>query len=207
MVFLPPRRLRDKFWPEPLPHTTSFNGQTVLITGATTGLGLAAAVHFADLGATVLITSRSLSQGNVAKDQIEAQAGIVGQGRVFVMELDLSRYSSCVSFIHTLKATEAVRAGLDVAVLNAGLINTDFVESPEGWYALVSAPFPETFSYLLSQGADYPSEYPKYHSPGTPSVAMDETKAQRHRGASTPDICNLKRSLRSRHIELGRVVC
>lgn len=127
------RRLRDKFWPEPLPPARSFADQTVLVTGATAGLGLAAAIHFATLGANVVITSRSLQQGSIARDEIESRANIVGQGKVHVFELDLNRYSSCVSLVDQLKEAPATRRGLDVAVLNAGLINADYKQSPEGW--------------------------------------------------------------------------
>ena len=136
MVSLFPRRLRDKIWPEPLPAPLSFKGQTVLVTGATAGLGLAAAIHFATLGARVIITSRSTPQGNSAKETIEQCAGIVGQGKIHVMELDMNRYSSCLSFVNRLKQSEAGHTGLDVAILNAGLVNVDFVQSPEGWYVL-----------------------------------------------------------------------
>ena len=150
MVSLFPRRLRDKIWPEPLPPLASFKGQTVLVTGATAGLGLAAAVHFATLGARVIMTSRSLSQGDSAKEHVEQRAGIVGQGKIHAMELDMSRYSSCLSFVNQLKQSEAGHTGLDVAVLNAGLINVDFVRSPQGWYVL---PFTlshyEPFSYVV----------------------------------------------------------
>lgn len=127
------RRLRDKYWPEPLPPARSFTDQTVLVTGATAGLGLAAAIHFATLGADVVITSRSLQQGSVARDEIEARANIVGQGKIHVFELDLNQYSSCVSLMDRLKEAPATREGLDVAVLNAGLINADHKKSPEGW--------------------------------------------------------------------------
>ena len=36
-----------------------FSGQTVLITGASRGIGAAAAEHFATLGAQVVLTARS----------------------------------------------------------------------------------------------------------------------------------------------------
>ncbi|KAH8728018.1 putative short chain dehydrogenase/ reductase [Phaeosphaeriaceae sp. PMI808] len=133
MVFTLHRRLRDKIWPEPLPSPASFEGQTVLVTGATTGIGMASAIHFARLGAKVIITSRTQSKGQVAKNQIEQDAGIVGERRVHVMELDMSRYSSCVSFVDRLKQNEMCNAGLDVAILNAGLIHVEHVLSPEGW--------------------------------------------------------------------------
>ena len=154
MVSLFPRRLRDKFWPEPLPPLGHFEGQTVLVTGATAGLGLAAAVHFASLGATVILTSRSLSQGNSAKKHVEDLAGLVGQDKVHVMELDMSRYSSCVSFVDQLKKSST--GHLDVAVLNAGLVNVDFVQSPEGWCVfLYSDSRDRSFSYVAVGSKHY----------------------------------------------------
>ncbi|KAH7371059.1 hypothetical protein BKA66DRAFT_573235 [Pyrenochaeta sp. MPI-SDFR-AT-0127] len=133
MVSIWPRRVRDKIWPEPLPPQGSFDGQTILVTGATGGLGLAAAVHFASFGATVILTSRTLSKGEEAKKHVIQHAGIITQGRVHVLELDMNRYSSCVSFVESLKHSEVGHGGLDVAVLNAGLINIDYAQSSEGW--------------------------------------------------------------------------
>jgi NAD(P)-dependent dehydrogenase (short-subunit alcohol dehydrogenase family) len=130
MVYIVPRRIRDKFWPEPLPPPRSFLGQTVLVTGATAGLGLAAAVHFATLGARVVITSRSVSQGNAAKDEVEKRARIVGKGMIHVSELKMGRYSSCVEFVDRLRESSL---DVDIAVLNAGLINAEYELSPEGW--------------------------------------------------------------------------
>jgi hypothetical protein len=99
MVFLLPRRLLDKVWPEALLPPASSNGQTVIVTGATSGLGLAAAVHFTSLGAKLILTTRSLSAGIAAQAYVERSAGIVGQGEIQIMELEMSRYSSCIAFV------------------------------------------------------------------------------------------------------------
>jgi NAD(P)-dependent dehydrogenase (short-subunit alcohol dehydrogenase family) len=112
----------------------SFEGQTVLVTGATSCLDLAGAIHFAKLEASVIITSRSLSRGQAAKEQIEKSAGIIGQGKIHLIELDISRYPSCVVLIAALKRGDASCTNLDVAVLNADLIHVDLCKSPEGWY-------------------------------------------------------------------------
>lgn len=177
MVSLFPRRLRDKLWPEPLPSLSAFEGQTVLVTGATGGLGLAAAVHFASFGATVILTSRSLSQGNVAKDVIEQRAGIVGQEKVHVMELNMSEYSSCLSFVDRLKQSEVGQVGLDVAVLNAGLINVDYVQSPEGWYVTCIMFHIHGFTHASSQGANDTSTYSKHHTSWITTTGLDEVDA------------------------------
>lgn len=134
MVFIAYRRIRDKLWPESLPPRGIFDGQSVLITGATGGLGLAATKHFVALGATVIMTSRTLSQGLAARQQIEEDMGHETKGKIRVMELDMSLYASCVSFVNALRESDVCRRGLDCAVLNAGVISADFIESKQGWY-------------------------------------------------------------------------
>ncbi|CAJ2505601.1 Uu.00g129950.m01.CDS01 [Anthostomella pinea] len=127
-----PRRIRDKWYPEPMPPAGSFEGQTVLVTGATSGLGLAAATHFVALGANVIVTARNKTGGEIAQRKIMASAGATNHAKVKVMELDMSRYSSCMDFFNELKEHRSGEGGLDCAVLNAGCINRHFTESPEG---------------------------------------------------------------------------
>jgi NAD(P)-dependent dehydrogenase (short-subunit alcohol dehydrogenase family) len=102
--------------------------------GGTTGLGLASAVHFLNLGAKeVIITARSASRGQAAKEQIEAQTNARGQGKVAVMDVDMCRYSSVVAFIDQLKSKYSDHGGLDCAILSAGTHNAEFVLSPGRW--------------------------------------------------------------------------
>lgn len=131
IIHYPLRRIRDKFFPEQRPPSGSFQGLKVLVTGATAGLGLAAAIQFVSLGAEVVITSRNDSTGQKAKHYIEEHTDVTGLGKVLVLELDMDRYSSCTSFVEALK--QACPDGIDCAVLNAGCIFATFVESPQGW--------------------------------------------------------------------------
>ena len=100
-----------------LPHPTqSFSGQTVIVTGSNTGLGLEAARHFTRLGAAkVILAVRTLSKGEAAKESIEKSTD--QKGVVEVWHLDLGNYESVKEFAK--KAGKLDR--LDVLVENAGI--------------------------------------------------------------------------------------
>lgn len=129
LLDLPFQRIKGRFIPEPLPPPRTFKGQTAVVIGGTTGLGLAAALHFAQLGADVIITCRAKSRGEAARKTIQKAA----PANVRVMELDMARYSSCVAFVAELKKIREGQGGIDIAVLNAGMLTLRFVRSPEGW--------------------------------------------------------------------------
>jgi NAD(P)-dependent dehydrogenase (short-subunit alcohol dehydrogenase family) len=111
-----------------LPPPNSFASQTVIITGANTGLGLETARHITSLGASkVILGVRTLSKGLSAKADIEKTTGRTGF--IEVWELDLSRFSSVKAF--AICAQSLPR--LDTAIMNAGLASGQWVTSPEGW--------------------------------------------------------------------------
>ncbi|KAA8565042.1 hypothetical protein EYC84_010805 [Monilinia fructicola] len=89
----------NKFNLPPLPPPNTYSGKSILITGATSGLGYATAVHFVRLGAkSVVITGRSLEKGEQAKAGIEAETSTIGKNIVKVMELDMSTFESIKVF-------------------------------------------------------------------------------------------------------------
>ncbi len=67
------------------PRSTAMTGRTVLVTGATTGIGRATAVGLATMGAHVAITGRDRGRAEDAAGEIRAAGG--GQVDVFVADL------------------------------------------------------------------------------------------------------------------------
>jgi NAD(P)-dependent dehydrogenase (short-subunit alcohol dehydrogenase family) len=121
--------LRNKWLTPPKESTESFVGRNVLITGATSGLGHAAAAKFAKLGATkVIIPARDVARGEQSKAELEALVGQKGQFEVW--HLDMNSYDSIVTFAHRA-ATELDH--LDIAVLNAGVRKVAHTLSKHGW--------------------------------------------------------------------------
>ncbi|KAI0403550.1 hypothetical protein F4802DRAFT_570879 [Xylaria palmicola] len=133
LLDLPSRRVCGRFIPIPLPPPGTFAGNTVLIIGGTAGLGLAAAIHFARLGANIIITGRTSLRADLAREYILKAVGTSHTADIQSLLLDMSRYDSCTAFVDELKMSLQDPATLDIAILNAGLINPHHEESPEGW--------------------------------------------------------------------------
>lgn len=104
----------------------SFEGQTVIITGSNTGLGLEAARHAVRLNAAkVIIACRTVSKGEEAKKSIEdstKRAGVIE-----VWKLDLSSYTSVKEFASRANALPR----LDVLLENAGISTRKFEVSED----------------------------------------------------------------------------
>lgn len=126
------RLLRTQLNPprDPDPRTVSFAGKTVLLTGATSGLGYEAAIKFLNLGVdTLIIGCRDLDRGYATKTQLETRTK--RPDVVQVWELQMSQFQSVKRFADRVDR-EVGR--VDIAVLNAGLWNRDFtLSSEEGW--------------------------------------------------------------------------
>ncbi|KAK4696465.1 hypothetical protein P7C71_g1449, partial [Lecanoromycetidae sp. Uapishka_2] len=97
--------------------TASCAGQTIIVTGANTGLGKEAARHFARLGATkVILACRNIRAGEEAKKDIETTTSC-GGNVLEVWTLDLLSYESIKSF--AARASSLPR--LDVLLESAGV--------------------------------------------------------------------------------------
>lgn len=104
----------------PVPHD-SFSGQTVLITGANTGLGFEAAVHIVHLSAEkVILGVRTPSKGEDAKAEIESRTK--KSGVVEVWQVDLASYDSVKAFVRKAEGLQRI----DVVLENAGMLTEKF---------------------------------------------------------------------------------
>lgn len=89
-------------------------GQTVVVTGASSGIGLEAARILASVGADVVLGVRDHDRGDQAATEIARTA----QGEVSVRHLDLRDLASVKVF------ASGVAAPVDVLIANAGVSNT-----------------------------------------------------------------------------------
>lgn len=101
------------------------DGRRFVVTGGTSGLGRAAALALAGLGADVIITGRSPSRAHDAAEQINEA---VGGRRVSGAALDLSDFVSVDAFAASLAGSER----LDALVNNAGALTHGFVRTVDG---------------------------------------------------------------------------
>ncbi len=138
-----PSFVRSQLFHTPPYPTHSFAGQTVVVTGANSGLGLEAARLYVRQGAsTVIITSRSAAKGEAAKRDIEATEN--RPGVVQVWDLDLSSFASVRAFA---KRCETLPR-LDIVVENAGICQGTLARF-EGHEAHVTINVISTFFLLL----------------------------------------------------------
>jgi NAD(P)-dependent dehydrogenase (short-subunit alcohol dehydrogenase family) len=87
-------------------------GKIVLITGGSSGIGLAAAERCADAGAKVVIVARDPAKLEAARAKLTEHGGTV-----FTYQCDISDYQACDAFARQVLADHG---GVDVLVNNAG---------------------------------------------------------------------------------------
>lgn len=91
----------------------NLENKTIIVTGANSGIGKAAAIQLANLGATVIMACRSMERGTKALEQVQKTSK---SDKVVLMQLDMSSQASIKNFAEDFKAKYH---RLDVLIHNA----------------------------------------------------------------------------------------
>lgn len=94
---------------------SEITGKTALITGASRGIGAAAAQVFAKAGANVVLAARSLDQ----IEELAAEINATG-GKALAVQCDVSDFASVQAAVS--RAVETF-GGLDILINNAGVVD------------------------------------------------------------------------------------
>ena len=103
------------------------DGQLVVVTGGNAGIGKAAGLTLAAMGARVILTSRDRTRGAIALDEVRSRSG---NASVEVMSLDLACFASIRGFATDFAARHD---RLDVLLCNAGLMMSRRTETADGF--------------------------------------------------------------------------
>ena len=102
------------------------NGKIVLITGATSGIGKETAIGLAQLGATIVMTTRDNFRGKETKNEI---IQMTGNNNIDVFHCDLTSFRSIRDFCKEFKIKYKQ---LHVLINNAGTWDFKRRESQDG---------------------------------------------------------------------------
>lgn len=112
---------KEKWTTENIPD---LKGKVIIVTGGNSGLGYESVKAFAKNGAEVILTSRSIENGETAKTRI----GRV-KGNISVLQLDLMDFASIKSFAENFKKKYN---RIDVLLNNAGIMTTPYFLTKDG---------------------------------------------------------------------------
>jgi len=102
--------------------------KTVIITGANSGIGKAAAYKFAVEGHTVIMACRNLEKSRPVRDQVAAETG---NERVHLEKVDMGSFDSIRNFCKTYRENHKE---IDILIHNAAYFNhgAPYKQSPDG---------------------------------------------------------------------------
>ena len=109
------------------------DGKVVVVTGATSGLGLAAAEQFARCGATVVLLGRDGSKAQRVRDDIAQRTGSES------LEVEVADMGDLRQVRAAAEKIAARHARIDALVHSAGALTADRRESPQGIEATVAS--------------------------------------------------------------------
>lgn len=125
------------------------NGETVIVTGGSSGMGLAMAKEFATRGANVVITGRNLERLEKVQADIESQGG-----KVLPVQMDVRNLEDVDRMV---EETKAAFGKIDHLVNNAAgnfIVKAEDL-SVNGWHAVINIVLNGTFYCTQAVGKDW----------------------------------------------------
>ncbi|MBU1241352.1 SDR family NAD(P)-dependent oxidoreductase [Myxococcota bacterium] len=174
---------------------TSMDGKTVVITGATSGLGRSAAASLAALGATLVIIGRDPEKGAQTVANLTQETG---NSQIRFVTADLTSVAQTVSVARTLRQ-ELPR--VDVLINNAGALFNERKVTHEGYERsfalLLLSPFALTTELLPSLKASPRARIINVTSGGmyTQPIRLDDLQYERGRYDGPKAYARAKRGL------------
>ena len=110
-----------------IPADVDLSDQTVLVTGANSGVGFQSARLYAKHKARVIIGVRNVEKGEAAAQMIRDE---FESAEIKVMKVDMESFEAIKTFVDELERTES---RVDIAVLNAGVSQYNTSKSPTGY--------------------------------------------------------------------------
>lgn len=98
-----------------------FENKVIIITGASSGIGLASVKHFYSLGANVVLAARSIDKLEKIAEEMSQQSTVNGQrsfDRLLCVKTDVTNEDDCRNLI---EQTVARYGKIDILVNNAGI--------------------------------------------------------------------------------------
>ena len=96
-----------------------FNNKTVVITGASRGIGKDIAIHFANLNANIVLISRNIADLKNLESQLKSKSN-----KIKSLQLDVS---SLDDFMEATKSIEKKFGSIDVLINNAGITKDNLI--------------------------------------------------------------------------------
>ncbi|KAI0860062.1 NAD(P)-binding protein [Xylaria cubensis] len=172
----------------PKPPSHSFAGQTIIVTGANSGLGLESARYYFKLGAAKLILGvRTPSKGEAAKEDIvrSVRSRTDGASTIEIWKVDVSSTDSVLAFVQRVRDLPRV----NVLLCNAG-VNYKQYQLDEGFERSMQINVLNTFLLalpLLSKLRETKAQFPD-SSPHITIVSSDAYRLTKFAEINSPDI-------------------
>ena len=111
---------------EPFQQTTDRNIKLCVLTGATSGIGKAAALQLCKFNTQLILLSRNISKGNALVNKIN---NFYGPEKARFIQTDISNFAQVRSAANNIKEQHS---GIDILINNAGARFNNFQENADG---------------------------------------------------------------------------